>query len=36
MDNVTSLRHEDVNKHGLTEGSVGLRAGLKSTGHLAA
>lgn len=36
VDNVTSLRREDVNKHGLTEGNVGLRADLKSTGRRAA
>lgn len=33
---LTSLRHEDVNKRGLTEGNVVLRADLKSAGHLGA
>lgn len=33
---LTSLRHEEVNKHGVIEGNVGLRADLQSTGHLSA
>ena len=33
---LTSLRLEDVNKRGLTEGNVVLRADLKSAGHLGA